>query len=798
MTPIRSNRTGRTLGVLSLVTAFLFVPALAAEENGRRQQDSEPIALAFEKVSVSELIPFIAEMTGKVVIPHDTVLIQKITIVSDEPVARSEALDLVFLALQQQGVCVVENDEIVVLRSIQEVDRQDVPVIGPDDSVLDRTDRGVFFQKVYRLNHASAENLAEVLEEELPDYAKLFADPDSNQVVVLGNIGLLQRLERIVVSLDQPNAASLESATFHLRYADAEQVAENIEELYGEGSSSSTGRTGGNTNSGRGRFEAFFGGRGGGQNQSEGRSGGSSAVTSGNLRVTANTQQNSITVLAEGPVIDQISDQIRESWDLPLPEEAVIPRVYDLVNSDPIKVRDLLEGLFGEGSQESETSGQGVGRLAGQFSFEAIPEAGRLVVVSKSPDHLGVIDRIIEDLDQPQTAGLPKIVELKHASAEELAEQLNTLLAEEGTLASIPRQESELSDSTSSASPFASDATDTTNQQNQAAADTINFWWQRSRPPTDYAGSSNLVGKIRIVPVWRQNALMIMAPAEYQSSVVDLISLLDRPGRQVLIKAVIAEISLEDALALGIRGSSTVISPNDAANSIAIGSSTTGQQNNLLPGLFDTSVLDVSMDINLLLQALAQDTEINILSEPRIFTSDNQEAEFFDGQDIPFVTDTQNTDNGNVINSFDYRAVGIQLRVRPRITPNRQVDLEVNLELSSIQPQATLFGGFIVDRRETTTHTIVQDGQTIIISGILRSEESDVKRKIPLLGDIPLLGALFTSTEREVSKTELLAFITPVVVENEFEAEELNEPFRDRLGELREQLNDEVPEGDDQ
>ncbi|MBC7836099.1 MAG: hypothetical protein H7Y88_13520, partial [Phycisphaerales bacterium] len=430
-------------------------------------------------------------------------------------------------------------------------------------------------------------------------------------------------------------------------------------------------------------------------------------------------------------------------------------------------------------------------RLAGQFSFQAIPEANRLVVISKSPDNLEVIDKIIRDLDQPLTAGLPRVVELKHASAEELAEQLNALLAQEGTLASIRRSESGLSEDSSSASPFATDAADTANADANAAAttDSISFWWQRARPPTDSSGSSNLVAKVRIVPVWRQNAVMILASPEYQESVVRLIEDLDRPGRQVLLSAIIVEIAVEDATALGLRWSNAAITPTNPDNVFGINSTFDGSQDDFIGDLFNTSVLNVGVDLNVILQALAQKTDINILSEPRIFTSDNQEAEFFDGQDVPFITDSQTGDNSNLIQSFDYRAVGIQLRVRPRITVKRDVDLRINLELSSIQPSQTLFGGFIVDRRETTTQVIVRDGQTVVMSGIRRSEDSKINRKVPLLGDLPLIGALFTSEETSRTDTELVAFITPVVIENPEQAEGVNTEYRKRLEELKKQLD---------
>ncbi len=775
----------------ALIAAGTGAPTLAQNSGerdgmGRRVPNGRTTTLAFNKVKVEDLVPFIVESTGKVVIPDATVTNYTITIVNDQQIPLQEALDLVFLALRQARIAVIETERTIILSPLEEVEKQDVPVIGPNETTLTRVDLGGIAEKVYALNNASAETLKTVLEESIPDHARMTVDADSNQVIILGNIAFLQRMERLIGALDRPNAASLSTETFRLRYADAEQIAENIEELFSQDGNS--GSSGNNSNSRNNRFQEFFRRRGNDNNDNNSNSSSSSASLSENLRVTANTQQNSVTVLAEEKVLDQIRRQIQNVWDQPLPEDTVVPRIYELQNSDPVKVRDLLEGLFGTASEGGDSqSSQGVGRLAGQFSFQAIPDSGRIVVVAKSPDNLFVIDEIITGLDQPQTAGLPELVELKHASAEELAEQLNALLAQEGTLAQIRRQETGLDESDTAASPFASDNANADNAD-QASPDTMTFWWQRARVPTDNRGASNLVGRIRLVPVWRQNAVMVMSPPEYRQSVVDLIEELDQPGRQVLISAVIAEISLEDALALGLRWSSDNINPQNSDNAITFDSTTTASEDSILGNLFDTSVLDANIDLNLVLQALDQDTDVNILSEPKIFTSDNQQAVFFDGQDIPFVTDSQPNQNGDLLQSFDYRAVGIQLSVRPRITANRDVDLRVNLELSSIQPQQTLFGGFIVDRRETTTQLIVGNGQTIVISGILRSEESDVKRKVPLLGDIPILGALFTSTERTKSNTELVAFITPHVVDNPDELDLLNNPYRQRLEELREEL----------
>lgn len=769
--------------------------AMDGEARTPRVLDGPPTKLAFKSVTVDQIVPFIVEATGKVVMPQQDVLSRKVTVLNDKPIPREMALDLVFLSLQQNGIAVVEHENTITLRDIAEVTKQDVPVLGPDQSVLSRNDLGTIVEKVHTLRHVTAKKFGDTIKGSLPDYAKLTMDEESNQISIIGSVSLQKRIEKLVKSLDRAAAGALVTETFRLRYADAEQIKANIEELFGDVGDAR--RQAQNQNRNQFRF---------GPQQQE-----AAAPSNTELRVTASTQQNAITVAADPVVMAQIKEQIETHWDRPLAPDTVVPRIYDLKNSDPVKVAAVLEGTFGRGGagttgrapqarqgqpgqQGTGSSGtsQGVGRLAGQFSFQAIPEAGRLLVVAKSPDNMSVIDKIIEDLDQPQTVGLPAIVELKHASAEDLAEQLNALLATDGTLASIRRSESGLSaTSTSGSSPFSQASTTTANT---AGADdtsnpaTISFWWQRQRAQTTERGASNLVGKLRIVPVWRQNALMVIAPPEYKNSIVSLITELDRPGRQVLLSAIICEISGDDALQLGLRWSSQNITPTTADNSISIGNSATGTNNNFASSLFDTSVLNTNVNVNLLLQALSEKTKVNIMSEPKIFTSDNQEAKFFDGQDIPFITQSQPNTQGNIVQSFDYKAVGIRLSVRPRITVRNDVDLRVDLELSSIVPGQTLFGGAIVDRRQTTTQLIVNDQQTIVISGILRNEETQITRKIPLLGDIPLLGELFKSRDNRKSVTELLVFITPVVIVNPEDMNTLNRPYNNRIRERREKL----------
>ena len=322
-------------------------------------------------------------------------------------------------------------------------------------------------------------------------------------------------------------------------------------------------------------------------------------------------------------------------------------------------------------------------------------------------------------------------------------------------------------------------------------AGTMTFPWQNGRAREDQTPESSLIGKVRIVPVVRQNALSILAPPAHREALREMVAYYDRPTRQVMISVIIAEVALTDALSLGLRLSTFDIgSPSRPDNAFLSTGSFMGTETNVLTGLFDTSVLSVNFNINAFFQALAQKNRVRILQEPRIFTADNQEANFFDGRDVPFITNTTINSLGNPTDSFEYREVGVSLNVRPRITTQHHVDMEINLELSTISDER-LFGGAILDRRETTTRVVVKSGQTIVLSGILRDEESEIIRKVPFLGDIPLLGLLFQSREIETTRTELIAFITPYVVDNPDENDtNFNEAERQRLQDLSRPLKE--------
>lgn len=807
--------------------------ASATQPAGAASRGSRPIApgkvtLAFNDVPVDDVIfRFIVETTGKVVMPVNAIQLKtkKVTLMNDEPVDRAQALDLLFTALRLNGIGVIETPEVIILDMKENV-RQTVlgPVLKPEDDVMSRTDLATYVLKIFRLKEALADNVGNKIES-LPDNAQLTVDENSNQILLYGDIATAQHVQSIINELDH-NYVKPETRTFQLSYADADAVSTQIYDLFEE-------TAGANQSAGG----AQGGGRRNNRPPATGRpaapGGAPSATPAGvagpgpsvELRVSVNTKQNSVTVQADHARLSAIAQLINEYWDLPTPPETA--RMYTLQHTDPLKVKEVLQSLLGQSSGGSRTSGGGRGAAGGGrggntglpgggnggagvsdligniYTIEAYPDKNALVVISKTKEALDYLDSLIEQIDQPSAIGLPVVVELKHAQAVSLADEINVLLSPSGVSSGqgLQRPDTGLSgggvESASSSSSGSSDTGFGSNLGNRGTTggaggggNSITFPWQSGRLLEDQSEPSPLIGKVRVVPIVRQNALAIVAPVAERDAVTEIIKKLDRPGRQVMISAIIAEVQLNDDMALGLRLSSSAISSSLTDNSIGGSASFEGTKNDIFSSLFDSSVLDLNVDLNVLLQAISEKTNLRILQEPRIFTADNQEAIFFDGQEIPFITDSNTSNvNGGLTQSFEYKKVGVILDVRPRITVEKDVDVEINLELSSVVPGQIILGGAVLDRRQTTTQIIVKNGQTIVLSGIMKDTDSMTTRGVPFLEDVPLIGELFKSRETSKRTSELVAFITPVVVDNPSENDEnFNAVERKALQELAKPL----------
>jgi general secretion pathway protein D len=172
------------------------------------------------------------------------------------------------------------------------------------------------------------------------------------------------------------------------------------------------------------------------------------------------------------------------------------------------------------------------------------------------------------------------------------------------------------------------------------------------------------------------------------------------------------------------------------------------------------------------LTAIQTDKKFQVLSTPRIFTSNNVQAQINISQSVPYVLNSRQDVNGNFTFNYAFLDVGIILTVTPRITSNGYVTMDVTQQANDLQGY-TSFNAPIVNQRTADTTVTVKDGESVILGGIIRKTVTTTTNKIPILGDIPLLGKLFQSNSKESNKTELLVFLTPRIVHNSEDARKL-------------------------
>nr|WP_252724307.1 type II secretion system secretin GspD [Vibrio hepatarius] len=302
------------------------------------------------------------------------------------------------------------------------------------------------------------------------------------------------------------------------------------------------------------------------------------------------------------------------------------------------------------------------------------------------------------------------------------------------------------------------------------------------------------------------NALVLTAPPDIMNSLLDVISQIDIRRAQVLIEALIVELSEGDGINLGVQWGSletgaviqygntgasigqvlvgleeakdtensnlTYDPDNAAANSAGYVEQITTESGDYstlasaLGGVNGAALSVVMGDWTALISAVSSDTSSNILSSPSITVVDNEEAKFIVGEEIPVLTGSQTgSNNENPFQTVERKDVGIQLTVTPQINEGTSVQLTINQEVSNVLP-ATANAAVDVSfaKRQLNTTVMVEDGQMIVLGGLIDERTQETESKVPLLGDIPYLGRLFKSTSSQKTKSNLMVFIKPTIL----------------------------------
>jgi general secretion pathway protein D len=465
----------------------------------------------------------------------------------------------------------------------------------------------------------------------------------------------------------------------------------------------------------------------------------------------------------------------------------IVPLKHGLaVEIAAIATRVLDEGARAAG--QAVDAGQRVQVLAE-------PRTNSLIVRTASRARLFLAKQFIEKLDQPNlTPGNINVVYLRNAEATKLAPLLRAIIAADPSF--VPQ----------TGGGGLSPATGAPGQPAQPAV-------QAQPSPALAAAGTGTAGGLAgmIQPDAATNSLIITAPEPLYRNLRATIEKLDVRRAQVVIESLIVEVSADKAAEFGVqfqalgglresnandtsaiggtnfgaRGSGTNII--DAAQNL--GSLGPGLNIGVIRGRVTIPGIGEVTNLGFLARALETRANANVLSRPNIQTLDNEEAKFLVGQNVPFQTGsfTQgSTGATNPFQTFERRDIGTQLRVRPQISEGGAVRLSIYLEVSSIAP-TTVQGQIVTNKRSFESSVIVDDGNFVVLSGLIEDRSNDSQSKVPLLGDLPLVGGLFRYDNRSRTKTNTMIFLRPYVIRDERASSTL---AADRYDYMRTQMAD--------
>ena len=440
-------------------------------------------------------------------------------------------------------------------------------------------------------------------------------------------------------------------------------------------------------------------------------------------------------------------------------------RLYPVKNSRAVQLADELREIF---------AAYGLSESVSAIRFLPMERINSILVVTANASVYAEVEKWLQRLDQPmQEAGIRTFIyKVENGKAGDLASLLAQLLGLSLSQAVVPLGQGgagfpTLQPAPGTPSPLAARA---------------------SFPSTGGGEPSH----IRIVPDPINNFLVIQATAQEYEQIRQTLRELDVVPRQVMIEARVYEVDLTGALSAGV--SAFLQQRSDAERKPL------AQQ--LLPALVGGSVgtlVGKTRELMFFLQAAEQRTQARVISAPSILASDNMPANLVVGTQIPVLTSQAIVGGAQVggtnlfTNTVQNVDTGVLLSITPRINSSGLVNLQIQQEVSAPLPPAA--GGIqspSIQKRSVSTQLVVQDGETIALGGIIQETRTVSKNRIPLLGDIPYLGALFGNTSLSNQRTELIILLTPTVIRDTSEAQSATAELRNKLQGLRKLMEEEM------
>jgi general secretion pathway protein D len=498
-------------------------------------------------------------------------------------------------------------------------------------------------------------------------------------------------------------------------------------------------------------------------------------LISANNTINVNPGNNSLIITDYADNLQRIARIIAAS-DVPAATDVEIIPLKNALSSD---LAPLVLRLVDSGASAGVGAGGGQSDSGVRTTVISEPKSNSLIVRSANSARMALVKSLISKLDQKNTlseAGNVHVVFLRNADAAKLAVTLRAAI----------------SNAAQSPAPAAPSAPSAAGQPQGGAG-------AATQPAAQTTG-----GQIQADQA--TNSLIITAAEPQYRQLRAIIDQLDSRRAQVYVESLIAEINSDKAAEFGVQWQNALGDRRDPNNLSAAGTNYgTGGKNLLqlaLSGLSTTATTTTTPSVlpaaglnigaatiiagktvlGIFANFLQTSGEGNILSTPNLLTLDNEEAKIIIGQNVPFVTgqytNSAASAGGGTVNPFqtvERKDVGLTLKVKPQISENGTIKLEIFQEVSSVQASSLNSPtGLITNKRSIQTNVLVEDGGIVVLGGLLQDEYSNNQEKVPLLGDLPLFGNLFKTESRGRKKTNLMVFLRPVVVRDAAATEQLS------------------------
>lgn len=451
--------------------------------------------------------------------------------------------------------------------------------------------------------------------------------------------------------------------------------------------------------------------------------------------------------------------------------------LYPLENVDAGDIVPQLEQIFGK---EEKTP------LAGMAKFIPIKHLNAVLLVTQQGDYLAEAKAWVARLDKPSTAaaeGGVVVYRVQHVVATELAETLTSIFG--GT--------SSTSSTKTKTSPSVAPGNQTSTLTNKPTTPTQVT--KKSTPNAGQANSENELAGVQVIADEANNALVISAKPQQYRLVKKIIQQLDVLPLQVLIDATIVSVKLTDNLQYGVKWFFQNLDTNGSRGAGQFGSTASALSSTFselasaaaagATGGFSYAFLDNPSGAKMMLNMLAQDKNISVLSSPSLMVLNNHEATIHVGDKVPFQSGVSSVGTSALTGSIPISNTqqidtGVTLKVTPRVNANGVVIMDIDQKVDNVSAGQNTATPTILGR-QITSSVAVASGETVVLGGLISEEDNASKEGIPLLKDIPFLGSLFSSTGKNKVKDELIVLITPRVVENKYDARKVTEEFKRNL-----------------